>query len=75
MPTQTKANIKSRDVTSLQMCISYFEFKLTKRIFKYMIAFFYFNILGHICTTWVVFAKLLEKSFRIILQIANNLRI
>jgi hypothetical protein len=57
------------------MCISYFEFKLTKRIFKYMIAFFYFNILGHICTTWVVFAKLLEKSFRIILQIANNLRI
>jgi hypothetical protein len=40
-----------------------------------MIAFFYFNILDHICTTLLVFANLLEKSFQIPLQIANDMRI
>jgi hypothetical protein len=40
-----------------------------------MIAFFYFNILDHFCTTMLVFANLLEKSFQIILQIANGIRI
>jgi hypothetical protein len=40
-----------------------------------VIAFFYYNILDHICTTQVIFANLLEKSFQILLQIANGIRI
>jgi hypothetical protein len=40
-----------------------------------MIAFFYFNILDHICTTLLVFADLLEKSFQNVLQIAKGTRI
>ena len=41
----------------------------------YMIAFFLFNILDHICTTLLVFVNLLDKSFQILLQIPNAVRL
>jgi hypothetical protein len=60
MPTQTKANMKCKTVTSLHrlMCIGYLELNQLK-VFIYiyiclwinLIAFFFFNILDHICTT------------------------
>jgi hypothetical protein len=79
MLTQTKANIRSRNATSLQfwqICISYFEFKPTESMSKYIYdCFLLFSILDHFCTTCLFFANLLEKSFQILLQIAKGLRI
>jgi hypothetical protein len=40
-----------------------------------MIAFFLFNILDHICTTYLIFPNLMENYFQILLQIANGIRI
>jgi hypothetical protein len=40
-----------------------------------MFAFFYFNILDHICTTCLFLQIFLEKSFQILLQIVKGTRI
>jgi hypothetical protein len=55
-----------------QMCISYFEMKVLVSIYG---CFDIFNILDHICSTYLVFTSLLEKSFQILLQLANDIRI
>jgi hypothetical protein len=50
------------------MCISYYEMKAFLRIYD---GFNIFNILDHIAC----FCKFLEKSFQILLQLANGTRI
>jgi hypothetical protein len=54
------------------MCITYFEMKSILSIYD---CFDIVKILDHICTTRFVFANLLEKSFQILLQLANGIRI
>jgi hypothetical protein len=73
MPTQTKANIKCKIVTSLQlwlMCIGYLDLNQLKD-FIHMSknrrdCFLLFNILDHICTTCLflqIFWKMFSNSF------------
>jgi hypothetical protein len=50
------------------MCISYSEMK---EFLSIRGCFDIFNISDHICTTYLVFANLLEKTFQILLQLAN----
>ena len=69
MPTQTKANIERKNVTSLQlwlMCIGYLELNQFKG-FVHMSknkrdCFLLFNILDHICTT-CLFLQTFWKNF------------
>jgi hypothetical protein len=61
------------------MCIGYLELNQLKD-FKHMtkyewIAFSSFNILDHICTTCFIFAILLVKSFKNLLQIVKGIGI
>jgi hypothetical protein len=71
MPTQTKANIKYRNVTSLQlwlMCIGYLDLNQLKDYVHMSknkrVCFLLFNILDHILHHLLGFANLLEKSFQ-----------
>jgi hypothetical protein len=73
MPTQTKANMKCKNVTSLQlwlMCIGYLDSNQLKdfiHMFKNKCdCFLLFNILDHICTTCLflqIFWKGIFKFF------------
>jgi hypothetical protein len=81
MPTQTKANIKCRNVTSLHfelivhrlLRIKPIEI-LTKNKSEW-IAFLLFNILDYICTTCLVLQIFLENLFKVFLQIVKGIRI
>jgi hypothetical protein len=82
MPTQNKANIKCKTVTSLQlwlMCIGYLELNQLKD-FVHMSknihdCFLLFNILDHICVTCLFLQIFWKKPFQNLLQIAKGIRI
>jgi hypothetical protein len=71
MPTQTKANIECKTVTSLQlwlMCIGYLELNQLKD-FVHMSknkrdCFLLFNILDHICTTCLILQIFWKNIFK-----------
>jgi hypothetical protein len=71
MPTQTKANIKRKTVTSLQlwlMCISYLDLNQLKD-FTHVSknkrdCFLLFNILDHICTTCLILQIFWKNLFK-----------
>jgi hypothetical protein len=82
MPTQTKANTESKNVTSLQlwlMCIGYLDLNQLKDFIHMSKSkrdcFLPFNILDHICTTCLFLQISWEKSFQILLQIVKSIRI
>ena len=78
MPTQTKANIKCRNITSLYlwwMCIGYLELNQLKiSLSMNGLLFLLFNILDHFCTTCLFLQILLENLFKVFLQIVKRYR-
>jgi hypothetical protein len=64
MPTQTKANVKCRNVTSLHLSMDCLELNQLKiSLDMNGLVFLLFNILDHFCTTCFVLQIFLENLF------------
>jgi hypothetical protein len=76
MPTQTKANNKCRNITSLHLECAYITWSLNQlNILLNMngLLFLLFNILDHSCTTCMFLQILLENLFQSLLQIIKGI--